>query len=185
MTQNISLAEELNKMPDQSDQEFVIARVFDAPRDLVWKALTESERLMHWWGPKGFTMSVCKVDLRPGGLFHYAMRAPNGGEMWGRWVYREIVPPERLVFVNSFSDEAGNIVRAPFNAAWPLEVLNVVTFSELAGNTTITIRGGPINATEEERKTFHAARQSMEQGFGGTFDQLDAYLASLRVGGRS
>jgi uncharacterized protein YndB with AHSA1/START domain len=153
------LAEQLIKMP--AEQGFVITRVFDAPRDLVWKALTESER------------------------FHYAMRAPDGGEMWGKWVYREIVPPERLVFVNSFSDEAGNVVRAPFNANWPLEILNVVTLSEHAGRTTITMRGGPINATEEERRTFHAARQSMEQGFGGTFNQLDAYLASEQGATRS
>jgi uncharacterized protein YndB with AHSA1/START domain len=171
------LREELINVPDQSEKEFVISRVFDAPRDLVWKALTESDRLMHWWGPKGFTMRAANVDLRPGGVFHYGMQAPNGSEMWGKWVYREIVPPEKLVFVNSFSDQAGNTIRAPFSATWPLEILNTVTFEEHSGRTSITIRGGPINATEEERKTFQGARGSMEQGFTGTFDQLEAYLA--------
>lgn len=176
------LAEELRNMPSPTDEQFVISRVFDAPRDLVWKAFTESDRLAQWWGPKGFTMRVCNVDLRPGGLFHYAMEAPGGGEMLGKFVYREIVPPERIVFVNSFSDAAGGTVRAPFSATWPLEVLNTATFTEQAGRTTITVRGGPLNATEEERKTFHGARSSMEQGFGGTFDQLAAYLTHAGTG---
>ena len=64
---------------DQSCGEFVISRVFDAPRDLVWQSFTQAEHLKHWWGPKGFKMLSCKLDLRPGGIFHYGMRAPNGG----------------------------------------------------------------------------------------------------------
>jgi len=101
-------------MSAQNTAEFSITRVFDAPRDLVWKAFTESERLLQWWGPKGFTMRVAKLDLRPSGVFHYSMRSPEGRDMWGKFVYREIVAPERIVFVNSFSDEAGNLTRHPF-----------------------------------------------------------------------
>jgi uncharacterized protein YndB with AHSA1/START domain len=100
--------------------------------------------------------------------------------MWGRFVYREIVAPERIVFINSFSDEDGNITRAPFSSTWPLEVLNTLTLSEHEGKTTLTLRGGPINATEEERKTFEAGFDSMRQGFTGTFDQLADYLAKAR-----
>ena len=166
-------------MSATNPMEFSISRVFDAPRDLVWKAVTESDRLTHWWGPKGFTMLMCKVDLRPGGIFHYCMRAPNGQEMWGKWVYREIVAPERLVTVVSFTDEAGNPLRHPMSATWPLEVLNTMTLSEHDGKTTMTISGYPINATEEEYKTYDAGRGSMKQGFTGTLDQLDAYLASI------
>ena len=105
------------------------------------------------------------------------MRSPAGQEMWGKWVYREIAPPERLVFVQSFSDEAGNTTRAPFSADWPLEVLSVVTFAEHGGRTTVTLRGVPVNATEAERKTFAAGYESMRQGWAGTLDQLAEHLA--------
>src|SRR3989442_13310132 len=93
-----------------SDQELVITRVFDAPRDLVFKAGTEPQRLMRWWGPNGFTTPFCKVDLRPGGVFHYCMRSPEGQDYWGRGVYREIVEPERIVYLDSFADEEGTPV---------------------------------------------------------------------------
>ena len=95
-------------------QEFRLTRTFNAPRNLVWKAWTSPEALGRWWGPKGVTMRVINFDLRPGGMFHYAFAFQPGHEMYGRFVYREIVAPERLVFVNSFSDPAGAITRAPF-----------------------------------------------------------------------
>src|SRR3990167_8452907 len=76
---------------------FVISRTFDAPRDKVWKAWTERERLKQWFGPKGFTMPTCKLDLKPGGIFHYCLTTPQGQEIWGKWVFREIVAPERIV----------------------------------------------------------------------------------------
>jgi uncharacterized protein YndB with AHSA1/START domain len=162
---------------NSSDTPFVISRTFDAPRDLVWKAYTEPDRLAQWWGPKGFTMISTKVDLRPGGVFHYGMRGPDGKEMWGKFIYREIVPPELLVFIVSFSDEAGGVTRHPFSATWPLQVMNRVTLTEEDGKTTVTIAGAPHEASDEERETFSAARKGMEAGFKGTFDQLAEYLA--------
>jgi uncharacterized protein YndB with AHSA1/START domain len=159
-----------------AEQEFVITRIFDAPRDLVFRACTEPDRLSHWWGPKGFIWVGCTMDLRTGGVFHYCMRPPGGQEMWGKWVYREIVPPERIVFVSSFSDAHGNTVRAPFNPAWPLEVLNILTLIEQAGKTILTLRGEPLDATEMECTTYNEGRPSMRQGFAATFDQLDEYL---------
>ncbi len=84
-----------------SDRVLVITRVFDAPRDLVFKAWTEPERLMRWWGPKGFTTPFCKVDLRPGGVFHYCLRSPEGRDVWGKGVYREIVEPERIIYTDT------------------------------------------------------------------------------------
>jgi uncharacterized protein YndB with AHSA1/START domain len=171
------LGEQLAATPG-ADQKFMYVRVFDAPRDLIWKAFTEPERLMQWWGPKGFTMLTCKVDLRPGGVFHYSMRSPDGREMWGKWVYREIVPPERLVTVVSFTDAEGKLLRHPMSPTWPLELLHTITLAERDGKTTLTVDGIPTNATEEERQTFLAGRNSMEAGFNGTLDQLAAYLAS-------
>src|SRR5438552_577356 len=93
--------------------EFVITRTIDAPRNLVWEAWTERDRLMQWFGPKRFTMSAAMLDLRPAGVFHYCLRSPDGKEMWGKFVYREIVPQERIVLVNSFSDEKGGLTRHP------------------------------------------------------------------------
>ena len=163
-------------MAEKSD-EFVISRVFDAPRDKVWKAWTEAERLKQWWGPKGFTVSHCTVDLRPGGVMHYCLRSPDGQDMWGKFVYREIVKPEKLVFVVSFSDEKGGITRHPMSPDWPREMLSTVTFAVQQGGTLITVRWIPTNATELERKTFVDGRDGMKQGWGGTFDQFAAYLA--------
>jgi uncharacterized protein YndB with AHSA1/START domain len=161
--------------------DFVISRVFDAPRDLVWKALTEPERMKQWWGPKGFTAIVSDMDFRVGGTYHYALKSPAGESMWGRMRYREIAPPERIVFINSFSDEAGGVTRHPLAPTWPLEMLSIFTFEEMPdGKTRFTVRWSPYNATEEEQKTFDAGHDSMRGGWGGTLDQLAAYLATAR-----
>jgi len=171
------LGTHLPRVVEEHADDFVISREFDAPRDLVFKAWTEPERLAQWWGPKGFTMESCKVDLRPGGTFLYGMRGPDGLEVWGKFVYREITPPERMVFINSFSDEDGGMTRHPLAPTWPLEMRNTLTLTERDGKTTVTLCVAAHAATAEERATFKAGRKSMEGGFGGTFDQLEAYLA--------
>jgi uncharacterized protein YndB with AHSA1/START domain len=158
--------------------EFVFTRELAAPRDMVFKAFTEADWLMRWWGPWGFTILYAKVDLRPGGEFHYGMRAPNGGEMWGRWVLREIVAPERLVFVASFSDAAGGITRNPYAPDWPQEMLCTTKFEELAGGTLLCVGAVPLNATMAQRTAFEDGYDSLHQGFKGTLDQLASYLAS-------
>lgn len=177
-----SQSSEARTAPAVADGELVITRVLDAPRDLVWKAWTEPERLMHWWGPKGFVMQTVKLDLRPGGVFHYGMRSPGGAEMWGKFVYREIRAPERLVYVVSFADEAGNTLRHPASATWPLEVLNTLTLTEHAGRTTLMLHGVPINATATERATFSEAKRNVQAGTSAMLDQLEAYLATARAG---
>ena len=164
---------------ESAAHELVVTRVFNAPREMVWKALTESDRLERWWGPKGFTSRIHKLELRPGGTFLYSQRNAEGLEMWGKWVYREVVAPERLVVVSSFTDDQGNLVRHPFEPNWPLEMLTESTFAEHQGRTTITIRMTPINATESERKTFDDGLNFMEEGFEGSFAKLDEYLATL------
>ncbi len=82
-----------SKSATTSPDFIIISRVFDAPRDLVWKAFTEPERMKEWWGPKGFTVIASKMDLRVGGGYHYGMKAPDGAAMWGKFVFREITPP--------------------------------------------------------------------------------------------
>ena len=76
-------------------EQFTVSLVFDAPRDLVWKAWTEPDRLAKWWGPAGVEIGVRTLELRPGGMFHYSMRGPDGNDIWGKFVFREIAPPER------------------------------------------------------------------------------------------
>ncbi len=167
---------ELEQFLEGQDRQFVISRTFDTPRDLMWKIWTERDHLAKWFGPKGVTIVSAKNDLRVGGVFHYGMKTADGKMMWGKWIYREIVPPRRLVFIVSFSDEQGGVARHPFNAEWPLETLSTVTFAEQDGKTEVTVRWTPHNATESERKTFETNREGMKQGWGGTFDRLAEYL---------
>jgi uncharacterized protein YndB with AHSA1/START domain len=165
----------------ETKDEFVVERSFEAPRKLVWQAWTEPERLAQWWGPKGASIRVAKHELRPGGMFLYSMQHPMGGDIWGRFVYREITAPERLVFVSAFSDADGGITKPPFpqlGDTWPLEILNTLTLAEQGGKTTLTLRGGPINASEAERKAYAGMFGSMQQGFAGTFEKLAQHLAA-------
>jgi len=161
--------------------DFVTARVFDAPRDLVWKCFTEAERMQAWFGPKGSAVIASKMDLRVGGTYHGAMRDPSGRVMRAKFVYREIAAPERLVWVHSFSDETGGLTRHPLSPTWPLELLTTVTFEVAAvGKTRVTLRWSPLNATPEEQQTFDGARDVMTGGWNGSFERLDAYLATAK-----
>src|ERR1700677_5103378 len=158
--------------------DFVISRVFDAPRELLWKCFTDPERMKQWWGPTGSVIVASKMDFRVGGTYLGAMRDPGGNVMWAKFVYREIVAPERLVWEHSFSDEAGGLTRHPMSPTWPLEMLTTVTFEEEpGGKTKVTLRWAPLNATAEEQKTFDAAHDGMRGGWSVTFTRLDAYLA--------
>lgn len=170
-------------MTTEASAEFEISRVFDAPRDLVWRCFTEPEHMKQWWGPKGVKVVKSEMDLRPGGTYHYAMQMPDGAVMWGKFTYREIVPPSKLVFINCFSDEHGGVTRHPMAPNWPLEMLSTFSFEALGnGKTRFTVRWAPYNATEEERKTFDAGHASMNQGWSGTMEQLEAYLAKAQAG---
>jgi len=91
-------------------ERMTVTRVFDAPRELVWKAWTDPHYIMQWWGPKGFSAPVCKMDFRVGGKLLCCMRSPEGQEFWNAVEYHEIVPPERIVSSMYFSDPEGNKV---------------------------------------------------------------------------
>ncbi|MBO0782432.1 MAG: SRPBCC domain-containing protein, partial [Ktedonobacteraceae bacterium] len=82
------------------EKEFVVERHFNAPRTLMFQVFTQPEHLKRWWAPQPYTIPTCTVDLRPGGIWHYCMRSPEGQEHWARSVYREIVPPEKLVYIS-------------------------------------------------------------------------------------
>lgn len=169
-------------MTGTQDFPLTITRTLNAPRDLVWACYSELKHLKKWWGPVGFEWIKGTLDFRPGGMFHYGMRAPNGTEMWGRFVYQAIAKPETIDFINSFSDPAGGIARPPYPGMerFPREVMNHMIFEDLGKQTELVFRGGPHNATSEERKFYESWIPSMNQGFSGTFAQLESYLETLK-----
>jgi uncharacterized protein YndB with AHSA1/START domain len=156
-----------NSLDDSAGRELVITRIFDAPRELVWKSWTEPEHLMRWWGPKNFTSPVCKTDFRVGGVYLFCMRSPEGQEFWSTGVYREIVEPARIVYTHSFADEKGNPVPAShyeMPGDWPAETLATVMFEEHQGKTRLTLRhvGIPSGVMSE----------MAEAGWNESFDKL-------------
>jgi uncharacterized protein YndB with AHSA1/START domain len=132
-----------NLSGERGKQEIVITRVFDAPRELVWKTWTDPERFKRWWGPKDYTCPFCRMDLRVGGKYLNCMRSPEGQDFWSTGVYKEIVPLERIVYTDSFADAEGNVVPAThygMSADFPLETLVTVTFEDFEGKTKMTLK---------------------------------------------
>lgn len=166
-----------NTPPTHLDARFEISRTVDAPIQQVWRAYTEQEPLMAWFGPQGFSMPHSRYDFRPGGEFHYCLRTPTGFEMWGKWTFVEIDAPAKLSMVVSFSDAKGGLTRHPMSAAWPLQTFSTTTFTEVDGKTHINIQWEPYQSNEDEVVAFKAGHASMAQGCNGTFEQLEAYLA--------
>ena len=129
---------------------------------------------------------MAKLELRPGGTFLYSMQTPDGHTMWGKWVYREIVAPEKLVTVVSFTDPDGTPVLHPMAATWPLEVLGTMTLAAQGNKTLLTSRSVPINASQVERDTFKAGfrirrRASMERGTSLPNTWPDSRLRAMAV----
>jgi uncharacterized protein YndB with AHSA1/START domain len=163
-----------------ADSEFVLTRVLEAPRERVFAAFTEPAHMLRWWGPPGCTVVASTMDLRPGGRYHYGLRTPDGATMWGRFVYREIERPQLLVYLNAFSDADGGLTRHPLKADWPLELLTTLAFTEHVEGTMLTLRWAPLpTATADERQCFDESHESMRMGWGGTLDQLAAYLKTI------
>ena len=126
------------------EQGLVIERVFDAPRDLVWRSWTEPEHFQRWYGPQGFTVPTCEIDLRVGGRYLWGMRSPDGHAMWSTGVYSEIVPLERFIATASPADEHGNVVppsQYGMGEDVPLETIIAVALEDLGGGKTkMTLR---------------------------------------------
>jgi uncharacterized protein YndB with AHSA1/START domain len=148
------MPEPTNAQTTAGERVLVIERVFDAPRELVWKAWTDPELAMRWWGPKGFTAPAAEIDFRVGGRMLLAMQSPDfneGRPIWSTGIYREIVPLERIVVTDSFADGNGNVVPATHYGMaedFPLEMLVTVTFEDLGGKTKMTLRHEGLPAGE-------------------------------------
>lgn len=161
---------------DKDHGVFTITRHFKQPLATVWAAWSEAEQFKQWWGPKGCVIDVQRFEFRPGGFIHYAMNFEGTPAMWGRFNYRDIAPLQGLVWLNSFSNAQCGMARAPFSELCPLEILNTVSFTEHDGQTTVALRAQAFGATDAEFQYFVELHSSMEQGYGGTFDQLAEYL---------
>ena len=160
--------------PSSQEEALVIERVFDAPRELVWKAWTEPDLVMRWWGPKGFTAPAAEIDFRVGGKILFAMQSADfneGRPIWSTGVYREIIPYERIVMTDSFADADGNVVPAThygMGSDFPLEMLVTVTFEDLDGKTKMTLRHEGLPAGD--------MREGAGTGWNESFDKLAASL---------
>lgn len=158
--------------------KLIIERLLPFDRQLVFDAFTQGSHLAHWWGPKGMRLDVVQADVRPGGIFHYGMTAPQG-TMYGRFLYEEIVAPQLLTYYSSFADAEGNVAPAPFPGHFPLLIHNRVEFMEAGGKTLLRLTGTPHEASAEQIDFFNKMHASMQGGFAGTLDELEAYLGSL------
>ena len=145
-----------------SDREIVITRVLNAPRRTVFEALTGPQHVPRWFGPKGWTLPVCQIDLRPGGTWRFVGRGPGGREMGMRGVYAEITPPERFVTTESFDD-------------YPGESLNSVVLSEVDGKTRITTT--ILYPSREVRDAVLGS--GMPDGAAQTYDRLAEYVQTM------
>jgi uncharacterized protein YndB with AHSA1/START domain len=151
-----------NLAMEPEDRVLIITRIFDAPRELVWKAWTEPERMVKWHGPRGFTSTIERSDFWPGGAFRIHMRGPENDEHWTQGVFREIVAPERLVMASCWADAQGRPVGP--------ETTVTVTLENLGARTQLTLHQALFESV--------TARDAHSGGWNSSLDCLAEYLAT-------
>ena len=147
---------------DAADRILTITRTFDAPRALVFRAWVESAQIARWWGPEGFEMTSCEMEVRPGGVWRYCIRSPEGRDYWRHGVYREIVEPERLVFTHVTDDPLGEIGH---------ETLVEIIFTDAGSKTLMFFRQGEFDTV--------ASCESHRAGWTSCFDRFERYLEKV------
>lgn len=153
-----------------SEREIVITRVFDAPRDLLWKVWTTTEHLEKWFGPKGWSLPICELDFRVGGEWFYCMAGPEGMQSCGKAVFQAISAPESYVYTDAFAAENGDV-----NESMPVALITV-EFTDLGnGKTLLTDRA--VYETTEQRDM--VLKMGMQEGTTQMLDKLDEYLSAL------
>lgn len=160
----------------ENERELVLERVFDAPRELVFEAYSKAEHLKKWFGTKGWPLTVCNIDFRPGGVWHYCMKCVDesqpyfGQESWGKVIFHEIIEPERIVYTDMFSDAEGNV-----NKDMP-ETRITLEFIDLDGKTKLISRAQ--YKTKEELQSI--LDMGAIEGATQTWEQLAEFLAEYQ-----
>jgi uncharacterized protein YndB with AHSA1/START domain len=155
----------------KNSEALIIERIFEAPREKVWKAWTDPDRMKRWWGPKDFIAPFVEIDLRVGGKYLSCMRSPEGKDYWSTGTYREIVPLGKIVVTDSFADEKGNVVSAAnygMTGDWPLELTVTVIFEVQNNQTKMTLYHVGVPAGEN--------RDMCREGWNQSFDKLAEIL---------
>jgi uncharacterized protein YndB with AHSA1/START domain len=150
---------------DQDPRSIIATRVFDAPRELVWKAWTDPEHLAQWWGPDGFSTTTSAYDLRPGGVWRFVMHGPDGRDYQNRITFDEIVKPERIAYHHGGGDDVE-----------PVQFRTTVTFEDISGKTRLTLHAVFPSAAARERviKQYGADKGAVQ-----TLSRLADYLAKM------
>ncbi len=160
-----------NSTHAQSDREIVITRVFNAPRELVFKVWTDPKHVAQWWGPKGFTTRVTELDLRPGGQSRYVMISPDGAEYPVKGVFREILPPEKIITTDEFDEGFEKVM----NADLPKGIVMTAIFEDLAGKTKLTLR--IMHESVAERRKHE--EMGVVAGWNSSLECLNEYLTKM------
>jgi uncharacterized protein YndB with AHSA1/START domain len=146
-----------------ADRELTLTRVFDAPRELVFRMWSDPQHVAQWWGPAGFTNPVCEMDVRPGGKLRIVMRAPDGTDYPMTGTFREVVAPERLVFTNAAIDEHGNAL---------IDGLTIVTFTKEGAKTKLTVQTRAVALAPLATRML----EGMDSGWRQTLDRLEEHV---------
>lgn len=158
---------------------YVLEREFDAPKQMVWRTWTEPDLLARWYGPNAET-TIHELTVEEGGQWLNEMR-------WGekanyqRAEFREVSEPDRLVFLQSVTDDKWQITANPMMPDWPKQLLTTVTFEEQGGKTTMRLEWVPHEASEAEIACFRMALEGLDQGWGAGMALLDALLKELQA----
>ena len=160
-------------------REFILDRLFDAPREMVWRAWTDPELLSHWYGPRVETI-IHKFDLKPGGVWLNELKFGDNSDL-SRAVFQEVVPEEKLVWQQSSTDSDWNIISNPMMADWPRVMLTIVTFEDSGSKTKVRLTWIPFEATDAEIACFAGAVANMGKGWEGGFAIMDEMFAEMQA----
>lgn len=157
--------------------EYTLNRVFNAPREMVWRAWTDPELLQRWYGP-GVETIIHKFDLKPGGAWLNEMKWGDKSDL-SKMVFQEIVPEEKLVWHHSSSDSDWNVVSNPMMPNWPRVLLTTVTFVDKGETTNVRLHQVPIDPTDDEIACFTEMMSGMDNGWGSGYAIMDELFGEL------